>query len=64
MIFWPAVTMASIGKIKESLSLLKKVFALDSNRAVLLPRLPQVGQFPNDKKLLKEILKLAPQQGR
>jgi len=56
--------MASIGKIKESLPLLKKVFALDPNRAVLLPRLPQVGQFPNDKKLLKEILKLAPQQGR
>jgi uncharacterized Ntn-hydrolase superfamily protein len=62
MIFWPAVTMASVGKVKESLPLFKKVFALDPNWAILLPRLPEVGQFPKDKKLLKQILELAPKK--
>ncbi|MBC7362430.1 MAG: DUF1028 domain-containing protein [Candidatus Aminicenantes bacterium] len=62
MIFWPAVTMASVGKVQESLPLFKKVFALDPNWAILLPRLPEVGQFPKDKKLLKQILELAPKK--
>lgn len=60
MIFWPAVTLASTGRIDESLPLFKRVFALDSNWAVLLPRLSQVGQFPKDESLLKKILSLAP----
>ncbi|MGB9894233.1 MAG: DUF1028 domain-containing protein, partial [Candidatus Saccharicenans sp.] len=58
MIFWPAVTMASTGKVKESLPLFKKVFSLDPNWALLLQRLPEAGQFPKDKKLLKQILDL------
>ena len=62
MIFWPAVTMASIGRVEESLPLFKKVFALDPNWAILLPRLPQVGQFPKDEKLIQKILALAPHQ--
>jgi uncharacterized Ntn-hydrolase superfamily protein len=62
MVFWPAVTMASAGKVEESLPLFKKVFALDPNWAILLPRLPEVGQFPKDKKLLKKILELAPKK--
>jgi len=60
MTFWPAVTLATIGRVEESLPLFRKVFALDPNWAVLLPRLPQVGQFPKDKALLKKILALAP----
>ncbi len=62
MIFWPAVTMASMGKVKESLPLFKKVFNLDPNWAILLPRLPEVGQFPKDEELLKKILELAPKK--
>jgi tetratricopeptide (TPR) repeat protein len=62
MIFWPAVTMASSGKVEESLPLFKKVFAMDSNWAILLPRLPKVGQFPNDQKLIQKILALAPKK--
>jgi uncharacterized Ntn-hydrolase superfamily protein len=62
MIFWPAVTMASSGKVEESLPLFKKVFAMDPNWAVLLPRLPKVGQFPNDQKLIQKILALAPKK--
>jgi len=62
MIFWPAVTLASSGKVEESLPLFKKVFAMDPNWAVLLPRLPKVGQFPQDKKLMQKILALARQK--
>ncbi len=60
MIFWPAVTMASTGRVEESLPLFKKVFALDPGWALLLQRLPSVGQFPKDRKLLKKILEQAP----
>ncbi len=62
MIFWPAVTLASSGKVEESLPLFKKVFAADPNWAVLLPRLPKVGQFPDDEKLIQKILALAPKK--
>jgi uncharacterized Ntn-hydrolase superfamily protein len=62
MIFWPAVTLASSGKVEESLPLFKKVFAIDPNWAVLLPRLPKVGQFPDDKKLIQKILAIAPKK--
>ncbi|MBN2409929.1 MAG: DUF1028 domain-containing protein [Candidatus Aminicenantes bacterium] len=60
MVFWPAVTLASTGKVEESLPLFKKVFAMDPNWAVLVTRLPQVGQLPKDKGLLKKILAQAP----
>ena len=62
MIFWPAVTLASTGKVEESLPLFKKVFAMDLNWAVMLQRLPGVGQFPKDKKLMQSILAVAPQK--
>ncbi|MCX6576659.1 MAG: DUF1028 domain-containing protein [Candidatus Aminicenantes bacterium] len=62
MIFWPAVTLASSGKVEESLPLFRKVFAMDPNWTVLLPRLPKVGQFPDDKKLIQKILALAPKK--
>jgi uncharacterized Ntn-hydrolase superfamily protein len=62
MIFWPAVTLASMGKVEESLPLFKKVFAMDPNWALLLRRLPKAGQFPNDEKLLKRILDLVPKK--
>ncbi|MBM3297637.1 MAG: DUF1028 domain-containing protein [Candidatus Aminicenantes bacterium] len=56
MIFWPAVTMASTGRVEESLPLFKKAFALDPNWALLVPRLPAVGQLPRDEKILNKIL--------
>jgi len=62
MVFWPAVTLASTGKVEESLPLFKKVFAMDPNWAVLVPRLPQVGQLPKDKAILKKILAQAPKR--
>jgi uncharacterized Ntn-hydrolase superfamily protein len=62
MIFWPAVTLASTGRVKESLPLFRKVFAMDKNWALLLQRLPAVGQFPKDKKLMKQILEELPKK--
>ncbi|MBM3285156.1 MAG: DUF1028 domain-containing protein [Candidatus Aminicenantes bacterium] len=62
MIFWPAVTLASTGRVEESLPLFKKVFALDTNWALLVPRLPKVGQLPDDEALIKKILAQAPPQ--
>jgi uncharacterized Ntn-hydrolase superfamily protein len=56
MIFWPAVTLASTGKVEDSLPLFKRVFEVDPNWALLLQRLPKAGQFPNDDKLMKRIL--------
>ena len=60
MVFWPAVTLASAGRVEESLPLFKKVFAMDYNWAILVPRLPQVGQLPKDKNLIRKILAQAP----
>jgi len=62
MIFWPAVTMAASGKVEQSLPLFKKVFQQDKQWAELLKRLPKVGQFPKDEKLMKKILLLVPQK--
>ena len=62
MIFWPAVTLATTGRVEESLPLFKKVFAIDANWVTLLQRLPQVGQFPKDKKLMQTILAVAPKK--
>jgi uncharacterized Ntn-hydrolase superfamily protein len=62
MVFWPAVTLASTGKVDESLPLFKKVFAMDNNWAILVTRLPQVGQLPDDKALIKKILAQAPEK--
>ena len=62
MIFWPAVTLAATGRVEESLPLFKKVFAIDYNWAILVPRLPKAGQLPDDAELLEKILSVAPEK--
>jgi len=62
MIFWPAVTLAASGNVEKSLSLFKKVFSMDENWAILLPRLPKVGQLPDDSVLIQKILAMAPKK--
>lgn len=64
MIFWPAVTLAATGNVEKSLPLFKKVFAMDYNWVILLPRLPQVGQLPKDEQLIKTILSVAPKKNK
>ncbi len=62
MIFWPAVTLAATGNVEKSLPLFKKVFAIDKNWAILLPRLSDVGQLPKDEMLIQKILSVAPER--
>lgn len=62
MIFWPAVTLASTGKVEDSLPLFRQVFAKDPHWMELLRRLPAVGQFPKDGKLLQKILAVGPKK--
>ena len=62
MIFWPAVTLAATGNVEISLPLFNKVFAMDYNGVILLPRLPKVGQLPQDDELIKKILSVAPEK--
>lgn len=60
MIFWPAVTLAATGRVEKSLPLFKKVFSMDYNWAILVPRLSKVGQLPQDEELIKKILSVSP----
>lgn len=62
MIFWPAVTLAATGNLEKSLPLFKKVFAMDYNWVILLPRLPEVDQLPKDEVLIQKILSVAPEK--
>ena len=59
MTFWPAVTLASIGRIDEALPLFKKVFDRDMRWAELVRRLPKVGLLPKDDALLEKMLSVA-----
>lgn len=62
MVFWPAVTLAATGNVGKSLPLFEKVFAMDENWALLLPRLAKVGQFPDDEDLIQKVLSVAPKK--
>lgn len=62
MVFWPAVTLAATGNVEKSLPLFKKVFAMDENWIILLPRLSKVGQLPDDTALIQKILSVAPEK--
>lgn len=56
IIFWKAVTMAGVDMVDEALPAFKKVFSMDPNWAILLPRLPKSGLLPDDPGLIKKIL--------
>ena len=62
MVFWHAVTLASLDRVEESLPLFKKVFKADYNWAVLLPRLPKSGLLPDKPELVKKILSVSPEK--
>ena len=46
--FWTALTLATKGKINESLPIFKKVFSTDSNWVEVLRRLPKSGLITDD----------------
>ncbi len=62
MVFWHAVTLASLERVEESLPLFKKVFAADYNWAVLVPRLVKSGLLPDEPELIEKILAVAPEK--
>lgn len=55
LVFWPAVLLAKTGKVEESLPFFRKVFKVDRSWLDLLKRLVEVGQFPDDKALIRKI---------
>lgn len=58
MVFWHAVTLASLDRVDESLPYFRRAFAQDPNWRELLRRLPAAGQFPDDPERLQRILSL------
>ena len=55
MAFWHAVALVNMGKLEESLPLFRRVFAMDSSWADLVPRLPRSGILPEDSEILDRI---------
>jgi uncharacterized Ntn-hydrolase superfamily protein len=53
--FWAAVSMYTNGRAPEGLALFKKVFAAEPQWVDLVPRLAQVGLFPNEKAKIAEV---------
>lgn len=63
IIYWQAVTLATNGRVNESLPLFRQIFAQDANWAELTRRLPAAGlipETPEGKALLEKILAVAP----
>ncbi len=54
--YWQAITMASAGKVRESLPIFREVFAAEPRWHTLTPRLVKAGLLPDDPELLKTIL--------
>jgi len=54
-IFWHAVTLASIGRVDESIPLFEKAFQMFPDWVVLVPRLPAAGLLPDDEGLVRRI---------
>lgn len=61
MRYWHAVALVNMGRVSESLPIFKRVFTADKNWATMTPRLPKVGQLPDDPKVLAQIMAQAPQ---
>lgn len=60
MRYWHAVALVNMGRVPEALPIFKQVFTADKNWAIMTPRLPKVGQLPDDPKVLAQIMAAAP----
>jgi uncharacterized Ntn-hydrolase superfamily protein len=56
ILYWHAVTLASIGEVERSLPIFKEVFAKDENWRTLTPRLVKSDLLPDDEELMKRIM--------
>lgn len=55
-VFWHAVTLASAGRVDESLPLFEKAFGMWPRWRELVPRLPASGLLPDDDALIERIV--------
>src|SRR5262249_39473572 len=53
--FWAAVSMFTEGQEEDALKLFHQVFQKESRWIDLVPRLAQVGLFPNDPEKIKKV---------
>jgi len=58
--FWAALTMYTNGREAEGLKAFREVFSHERLWADLIPRLAQVGLFPNDPKKIEEVQRQKP----
>ena len=56
VLFWEAVTLATVGRLDESLPLFKKAFEMWPDWRELVQRLPASEQLPDDPELMQQIL--------
>ena len=59
-IFWHAVTLVTNGRVEQALPLFDRAFRMNPNWKLLVPRLPGVGQLPDDEELIARILAVGP----
>ena len=55
-LFWHAVTLASVGRVDESLPLFAESFRLRPEWKELVPRLPAAELLPDDPELVQRIV--------
>ena len=58
--FWAAVSMYGNGREEEALKIFRSVFSREKQWVELIPRLAQVGLFPNDPKKIEEVQRQRP----
>jgi uncharacterized Ntn-hydrolase superfamily protein len=56
IMFWYAVTLVTAGEVDRSLPLFKEIFKADANWRILVPRLVDADQLPNDPAVIKKIV--------
>jgi uncharacterized Ntn-hydrolase superfamily protein len=56
MMYWHAVALVNMNRVEEALPIFKQVFTADKNWATMTPRLPKVGQLPDDQQVLAKIM--------
>lgn len=55
IVYWHAIALVNMGRIKEAIPLFRKVFARDKNWVTLTPRLAEAGLLPDDRGLTDRI---------
>jgi len=63
-VFWHAVTLVTNHRLEEALPVFAKVFRMNPTWMVLVPRLPSVGQLPDDPASIERILSTGPNAGK